>query len=125
MDGEVDTLEIVNWIVKGRYGPVARQDAPGRLRRIRERRPLRGDIPGLQWRTEDGLSTPSIRQYESRELIGSVQRSTLAHEIGHAAGLGHVTDNKNLMYENGQSRAANPSLYPIDTILIKSAFFAR
>ena len=125
MDGEADTLEIVNWILKSQYGPLL-------LKRLLVVFGGFGNagLSGVTFPDANGKPKTTLDAFvfvntKAASAFGSGQRSTLAHEIGHAAGLGHVTDNKNLMYENGQARAANPSLYPIDTILIKSAFFAR
>ena len=124
MDGEADTLEIVDWILKSRYGP----SLVKRLLVVFGGFGNAG-LSGVTFPDSDGkpktFSTPSYSSIRKPRAFRVGAASALAHEIRACRGLGHVTDNKNLMYENGQARAANPSLYPIDTIMIKSAFFAR
>jgi hypothetical protein len=129
MDADVDTKEIVDGItnkyetslakrllvVFGRFGKAA----------------IGSPALGAQ-KFPDGNGRPKTRlkafvfvdpQYAS--IYKKDQRSTLAHEIGHAAELEHAADRTNVMYGLGQARALHPTLYDIQVIMLKSAFFAR
>jgi hypothetical protein len=105
-------------------------------------------VPAATFPDTNGLPQTSLKAFVviDPQYVSSYrpdQRGTLAHEIGHAAGLfdmpdlnklakqigldpavKHPPDHTTLMDGEGQQRASRPALSAVDLILIRNAFFA-
>jgi hypothetical protein len=122
-DAGKDTLEIVNWII-----PNYRDSLVKRLLVVFGRF---GNTAFDAEKFPDGRKLPKTElpafvfvdpQYASH--YSEQQRSIIAHEIGHAAGLEHEACCTNVMYGTGDYRSAQPTLYKQQVEIIRSAFFA-
>jgi hypothetical protein len=102
-------------VVFGRFGkPTPGSPVPGAQ-----------TFPNINGRPRTRLKAYVVIDPQFASAYDKGQRSTLAHEVGHAAGLTDVSDRTNVMCGRGQARVPQPTLYDIDVMMIKAAFFAR